>query len=286
MPPPCQPDFLPHSRMETRRSAGQIPLELTLFDLPPHQDPDPVSNNFVLCLALRGTVHADFRFGDCWRRAIVPPGTFMPITPPRTLGELAIDAPHRHLMLALPMQAVTEIDRNQTEFGPLHSGAFRDRLVAQLCMELWEEAKSGNAAGDLFADCARAALVAALTRRAGQKKFVKTPMRAEFSPEGWARIAREIDARLDQPMTVAMLAALADMRETRFLHAFKRQTGMSPYRYVLHKRLERATGMLTGSSVPLAEVALATGFADQAHMTASFARHYGRTPGEVRRTRH
>ena len=50
-------------------------------------------------------------------------------------------------------------------------------------------------------------------------------------------------------MTVAMLAALADMRETRFLHAFKRQTGMSPYRYVLHKRLERATGLLTGSSV-------------------------------------
>jgi AraC family transcriptional regulator len=282
---PCQPDFLPRPHMETRRSAGQFPLALTMFDLPPHHDPDPVSDNFVLCLALRGTVHAAFQFGDGWRRAVVPPGSFMPITPPRTLGELVIDAPHRHLMLALPMQAVAEIDDGRTAFGPLHGGAFRDRLVAQLCMELWEEAKSGNRAGDLFADCARAALVAALTRRAGQRT-VAAPKLVGFSPEDWVRLAHEIDGRLDQPITVAVLAVLADMRETRFLHAFKRQTGMSPYRYVLHRRLERVADLLTGSRMGLAEIALASGFADQAHMTSAFARHFGRTPGALRRAGH
>ncbi len=160
MPPPFQP------RMETLRTAGRFPLNITMFDLPPHQDPDPVSDNFVLCLALRGTVQADFQFGDGWRRAIVPPGSFMPITPPRTLGELVIDAPHRHLMLALPMQAVAEMGAGEA-FGPLHGGSFRDQLVARLCMELWEEAKCANPAGDLFADCARSALVAALWRRRG-----------------------------------------------------------------------------------------------------------------------
>ncbi len=76
------------------------------------------------------------------------------------------------------------------------------------------------------------------------------------------------------------------MRETRFLQTFKQQTGMSPYRYVLQKRLEKASALLTGSKLGLAEIALATGFADQAHMTASFARHLGRTPGAIRRARH
>jgi AraC family transcriptional regulator len=271
--------------METRRSAGQFPLELTMFDLPPHQDPDPVSDNFVLCLALRGTVRADFQFGDGWRRATVPPGSFMPITPPRTLGELMIDAPHRHLMLALPMRAVAEMGHGGETFGPLHGDAFRDPLVARLCMELWEEAKAANPSGPLFADCARAALVAALWRRARQKP-PQPPQGAGFSPKIWARVAADIENRLDEALTVAALATFAGMRETRFLQAFKQQTGMSPYRYVLQKRLQKASALLTGSKLGLAEIALATGFADQAHMTATFARHLGRTPGAIRRARH
>jgi AraC-like DNA-binding protein len=253
-----------------------------LFDLPPHQNPDPISDNFVLCLALRGTVRAGFRFGDQWRQAIVAPGAFMPVTPPRTLGELDMDAPHRHLMLALPMQAVAELDERRTGFGRLHDGAFRDRLAAQICLELWEEAKAANSAGDLFADCARAALVAALVRRA-RKAPALPVMRAGFSPSGWARLAAAIEDRLDHPLTVAMLAGLVEMRETRFLQAFKQQTGMSPYRYVLQKRLDKAATLINGSRMGLAEIALATGFADQAHMTTAFARRFGRTPGAVRR---
>lgn len=285
MPSPCLPDFPTKPRMETRRSAGQIPLDLTLFDLPPHQDPDPVSDNFVLCLALRGTVRADFQFGDGWRHAVVPPGNFMPITPPRIASELMIDAPHRHLMLSLPMQAVTAVDSSWTAFGALHCCAFRDRLVSQLCIELWQEAKAGNQAGDLFADCARVTLVAALARRA-QRRMTAPPKLTGFSHRDWIRLSREIDGRLDQSINVAMLASLVDMRETRFLQAFKQQTGMSPYRYVLQKRLERANDLLTGSRLGLSEIALAAGFADQAHLTAAFGRHFGRTPGAARRARH
>ncbi len=276
-------DPLPH--MQTIRSAGQIPLDLALFDMPPHQNPDPVSENFILCLALRGTVRTKFQFGDGWRSAVVSPGTFMPITPPGTLGELVMDAPHRHLMLTLPKQAVAEIDDGCTGFGGLHKSAFRDRLAARLCLDLWDEAKSANQAGDLFADCARAALVATLTRRAGQST-PPSPKRAGFTPQGWARLARQIEDRLEENLSVSMLAAAAEMRETRFLQAFRQQTGLSPYRYVLQKRLQRAAALLASSCMGLAEIALATGFADQAHMTTAFARHFGRTPGAIRRSLH
>lgn len=285
MSQPYPPKISPLPRMETRRSAGQFPLELTMFDLPPHQDPDPVSDNFVLCLALRGTVRATFQFGDGWHRATVPPGSFMPITPPRTLGELTIDAPHRHLMLALPMRAVTETGTGGKTFGPLHGDSFRDPLVARLCMELWGEAKAANPAGPMFADCARSALVAALWRRATYKP-ARSPQATSFSPKIWARLAAEIENRLDEALTVDLLATLSGMRETSFLQAFRHQTGMSPYRYVLQKRIQKATALLTGSKLALAEVALATGFADQAHMTATFARHLGRTPGAIRRALH
>jgi AraC family transcriptional regulator len=285
MPPLDTPDKAPLRRIETSWSAGRIPLQITQFDLPPHEDPDPVSDNFILCLALRGTVRAAFQLGDGWRHALVPPGSFMPITPPHTLGELVIDAPHRHLMLALPMTAVAEIDGSQEAFGPLHEDAFQDKLVAQLCMGLWEEARFANPSGDLFADCTRAALVAALRRRARQRPAPVQKILG-FCPKTWARIENEIDVRLGEPLTVEMLAALSGMRETRFLRAFKMKTGQSPYRYVLQKRLDRALASLADPKLTLVQVALSTGFSDQAHMTMTFTRLLGRTPGDIRRSMH
>ncbi len=289
MEPSHQHDISGRAHLETRRSAGQVPLELTLFDLPPHQDPDPVSDNFILCLALRGTVRADFQFGDGWRHAIVGPGSFMPITPPHTLGELMIDAPHRHLMLALPMHAVAEFAHGAANFGPLHGAAFRDPLAARLCLTLWEEAKAANPSGPLFADCARAALVAALWRRARnspEQSLQPTSQGPGFSPKIWALLQAEIENRLDETLTIATLAELAGLRESRFLQAFRQQTGFSPYRYVLNKRIEKASALLSGTKLGLAEIALASGFADQAHMTATFTRHLGRTPGAIRRAVH
>ena len=80
-----------------------------------------------------------------------------------------------------------------------------------------------------------------------------------------------------------MLAALSGMRETRFLHAFKQKTGTSPYRYVLQKRIEKAVMLLADPKLDIAEIALTTGFADQAHRTMTFSRLLCRTPGDVRR---
>src|ERR1700686_1601094 len=70
------PDKAPFRRVETLWSAGRIPLEITQFDLPPHEDPDPVSENFILCLALRGTVRAGFRLPGGWAPRRCPAGEF------------------------------------------------------------------------------------------------------------------------------------------------------------------------------------------------------------------
>lgn len=68
------------------------------------------------------------------------------------------------------------------------------------------------------------------------------------------------------------------------LRAFSRATGLTPYAYLLQRRLERARALLGGSQ-PLAEIALACGFADQSHLTRLFTRLYGVSPGRYARTR-
>lgn len=60
---------------------------------------------------------------------------------------------------------------------------------------------------------------------------------------------------------------------------FRRAFGTSPYRYLLMRRLDRAREMTCDPRTPLAEIAIATGFADQAHFTRQFRKAFGFTPG-------
>ena len=60
---------------------------------------------------------------------------------------------------------------------------------------------------------------------------------------------------------------------------FRRAFGTSPHRYLLMRRLERARQMMRDPRTPLAEIAVAAGFADQAHFTRQFRKAFGFTPG-------
>jgi AraC family transcriptional regulator len=68
----------------------------------------------------------------------------------------------------------------------------------------------------------------------------------------------------------------------QFTRAFRASTGTSPARYVREQRIARATVLLRDGRRPLAEIAVAAGFADQQHFTRRFREATGRTPGAYR----
>jgi AraC-like DNA-binding protein len=64
---------------------------------------------------------------------------------------------------------------------------------------------------------------------------------------------------------------------------FTRAYGVSPKRYRADVRALQAWRLIPHSTLPLAQLALALGFTDQAHMTRDVAALTGRTPGALRR---
>ncbi|WP_193186788.1 AraC family transcriptional regulator [Nisaea sediminum] len=62
---------------------------------------------------------------------------------------------------------------------------------------------------------------------------------------------------------------------------FRRHFGISPHRFLTLRRLEKAREMI-GAGADLADIAAATGFADQSHMTRQFKQAFGVTPGQWR----
>lgn len=90
-----------------------------------------------------------------------------------------------------------------------------------------------------------------------------------------------LDAHVTRVVASEELEAATGLDRYTLARQFRRRLGTSPYRYLTMRRLDQARAhMRAGES--LAEAAIASGFADQSHMTRQFHRAYGLTPGRWR----
>lgn len=98
------------------------------------------------------------------------------------------------------------------------------------------------------------------------------------------RTLAHIEANLASKMEIVDLASVVALSRSHFSRAFKHTVGLSPMEYVVVRRVERAKAMISSTREPLAEVALACGFADQAHLNRRFRDVVGISPGRWRRS--
>ncbi|MDQ8756194.1 AraC family transcriptional regulator [Sphingosinicella sp. LHD-64] len=98
---------------------------------------------------------------------------------------------------------------------------------------------------------------------------------------GVARVRDFIDECSAGDFSLDDLAALAGLSRFHFLRIFKQATGLTPVAYRNQRRVEAARRLLRGG-LPIAEIALATGFADQSHLTRQFQRLVGTSPARYR----
>jgi AraC-like DNA-binding protein len=92
------------------------------------------------------------------------------------------------------------------------------------------------------------------------------------------RAARErIDDDPTKAASLADLAGLAGVSQFQLLRAFDRAMGLTPHAYLIQRRVQLARKLIAGGA-GLAEAALASGFADQSHMTRIFTRSFGVSP--------
>jgi len=92
------------------------------------------------------------------------------------------------------------------------------------------------------------------------------------------RVRDLLAARAVEAINLDELETEAGMSRFRLIRAFRATYGLPPHAWQMQMRLARAKEMIR-AGLPLAEVAAAAGFADQAHMTRQFVRFLGHTPG-------
>lgn len=107
--------------------------------------------------------------------------------------------------------------------------------------------------------------------------------RIHLTPAKLRRVTDFMAENLDRNIGLDDLARVAGLSMFHFSRVFKLSTGSTPYQYILDQRLARSRALLTQSTLSLAELSLACGFANQSHFTAAFTKAVGVSPGRFRR---
>jgi AraC family transcriptional regulator len=121
-------------------------------------------------------------------------------------------------------------------------------------------------------------------RRANQRSVFdfNASARSGLVPWQMRRIVRHIDVNLANPISTEDLADLVRLSRGYFSKAFGRSFGLSPHRYVIGCRIERAKTLMVDGDESLSQISAACGLRDQAHLSRLFRQATGHTPHQWR----
>lgn len=99
------------------------------------------------------------------------------------------------------------------------------------------------------------------------------------------KVVDHVLANLEMPIRVEDLANVTRLSTSHFSRAFRLSFHTSPHAYIVALRVARARALMLKGNERMSQIAMACGFADQAHFSRAFHRKVGCAPGLWRRAR-
>jgi AraC-like DNA-binding protein len=107
--------------------------------------------------------------------------------------------------------------------------------------------------------------------------------RGGLSPMQMRRAIEFLEARLDGNVALQEVADVCGLSVSHFARAFRQSFHRPPYKWLTERRVDKAKELMAKSRLPIADIAVQCGFADQSALNRSFKRILGSTPGIWRR---
>ncbi|MBE1493448.1 AraC family transcriptional regulator [Amycolatopsis lexingtonensis] len=271
-------------RLCSRRDNGWSAVLVRLLDNAPEAELDlPPADEQTIVVVGAGTASIESRHGARWRRADYGPGS-IGLTAPGHPSRLRWRGPgrtlttHVHLPAALVDRTALELwGRDAGRLGRPDTLAVEDPVLASVAGALGSAALAG--ADELYAESAASFLAVHLLTRHAAAPPPRVPGRDELRTRRAVQFIRDNHHR---PLTLADMAAAADLSPFHFLRVFKTATGQTPYRYLTRVRVEQACRHLERGDLSVTEIAEACGFATPSRFASAFRAQIGQPPSAYR----
>ncbi len=217
------------------------------------------------------------------RRTELMPG-FAYLIPPETAFAAGQIGPTAHLYLHFAVGA--PYDRLEPGVYPFRLGeeerAIRDRLARVFKSRrerglVVQEAPLSAAGRNAAAGEAAALVFGALARFSGA---LPEPPSRDVRID---RLIRSIDEARGRAPANRELSEMIGMNEDSMIRLFKAETGETPARWSLRRRIDRACVLLSHSDRTIKEIADICGFPDRNYFSTAFSRWRGKPPAQWRK---
>lgn len=257
-----------------------------IFDCvqPPGDMSDPACESVVIVQTWSGNLRQRSNLGGGRFSACSGPGELF-VVPPDFATDIQVHVPHVIRIFAIPgdfaRSAMADAGRgaDRLDFGRLHAGPFASAPLTALLGSLHAPGQSDGSNARMLAESRTMMALAELARLADQPP---KPRRGGLAAWAERRCHEYLDARLAEDVSLAELAAIANLSPFHFARMFKQSTGLPPHAYHRRMRAERACDLLRTTPLPVSEVAEAVGYQTPQAFARMFRAEIGSSPSAWR----
>ncbi len=193
-----------------------------------------------------------------------------------------VTAPFDYIHYHVPRAGLDDIARS---VGIKPIGTYRcvlaeqDTFLAQLTKLVLPMVQSGSRLSAMLLDHISLLLGAHILQRYAGLPKLPDVLRGGLAPWQKRKATEFLSENLTNNVRLHQVAKECELSVSHFARSFKETFGVSAHRWLVQKRLSHAENLLQSTSVPLIDIALQSGFSDQASFTRTFTRNFGISPG-------
>ena len=273
---------VPRSRTipQPDRTIAVGPVHLINVSAPAGAVVEPPVPEYALHLLVKTAPLLRVGFNRTPRWLAVSPGSML-IAPPDTACEYVAECEAHVLTVSIPKTIVEDYARDAgARLDVIDETAFRNPAVARQIGRLWNHLAEDAGAASLLADLVTRDVLAAIASAGGVAP--RPHGRERLTNHGLRRIRDYVESGLAGDLDVQAMADVAGLSAAHFARAFAATVRMTPFRYVMSRRLARARELLERTDRSALDIALDCGFKTPSHFASVFRREYGVTPRTIR----
>ena len=246
-------------------------ITVELHSLPASEYPEHYVRGHRLAIMRRGKpITYEWKDSGRWKSRQTHPGIFFL----QSHGELNTPRwfePFEIIAIAIEPSFVAQcfqnaIDCNSIRF--LERRAAYDSDVALFAAHFEAELTNSNYGGVLYGESLALAFSLLLLEQHSESSL--TLPKGKLSSWQLREIIEYIHAHLDTQLSLTKLATQLNLSTFHFARLFKKSLGLSPHKYILQNRIEKAKSLILSQRLPLSNIALQAGFYDQTHFGKAF----------------
>jgi AraC-like DNA-binding protein/AmiR/NasT family two-component response regulator len=96
-------------------------------------------------------------------------------------------------------------------------------------------------------------------------------------------IVKYIDEHIDKKISIDELSVISPWRSQHFIRVFTSFIGVTPYQYILKKKMEKAKDLICNTDLSYFEVCFELGFQSYANFSNAFKKTTGKTPAQYKK---